>query len=254
MTEHPASASPREDRTPGAVDVTLVIPIFDHGGTIRDVVAELERFDLPCLIVNDGSDEDTRRALAELEAKFDWVEVVHHAENRGRGAALRTAYEATAARGRSHALQLDADGQHESDDVPRFLDAVKSNPEALVLGAPIFDESIPWIRLHGRKLSKVFVDWATASDAVTDPLCGFRCIPLQRTLEVLAQQPTGDRMDFDPELIIRLVRSGMPVVNVPTEVRYPENGVSHFRLVEDNLLIAKAYLQLALSRKRTTRP
>ncbi|GEM_PF-52218 len=253
MAEQPRSASRLDARTTNDVDVTLVIPIFDHGGTIRAVVEELERFDLPCLIVNDGSGEDTRRALAELEALFDWVEVVHHSENRGRGAALRTAYETAAARGRTHALQLDADGQHESDDVPRFLDAVKSTPEALVLGAPIFDETIPFIRLHGRKLSKYFVDWATASDAVTDPLCGFRCIPLRRTLEVLAQQPTGDRMDFDPELIIRLVRSGVPVVNVPTEVRYPENGVSHFRLVEDNVLIVKAYLRLARSRKRMVR-
>ena len=81
--------------------------------------------------------------------------------------------------------------------------------------------------------------------AVSDPLCGFRCIPLAPTLEALARTDTGDRMDFDPELVIRLVRAGLPVVNVPTEVRYPESGISHFRMVEDNLRIAWAYVRLA---------
>ena len=78
-----------------------------------------------------------------------------------------------------------------------------------------------------------------------DPLCGFRCIPLARTLDVLARANTGDRMDFDPELTIRLVRAGAPVVNLPTRVQYPESGISHFRMVEDNLRIAWAYIRLA---------
>jgi glycosyltransferase involved in cell wall biosynthesis len=225
---------------------TIVIPIFDHGATIAGVVETLEPFELPCLIVNDGSGEATQRELAALEARYDWVEVVQHDRNRGRGAALRTAYETAAARGRSHAIQLDADGQHDSSDVPRFLEAAKSCPEALVLGSPIFDESIPWVRLHGRKLSQYVVNWQTRSRGVDDPLCGFRCVPLAPTLAVLAREQTGDRMDFDPELIIRLARNGTPMINLPTQVQYPEGGVSHFRMIEDNLRIAWAYLRLAL--------
>jgi GT2 family glycosyltransferase len=80
---------------------------------------------------------------------------------------------------------------------------------------------------------------------VHDPLCGFRCIPLTPTLSLLDRVRFGDRMDFDPELVIRLVRAGVPVVNVPTAVRYPEGGVSHFRMVEDNLRIAWTYVRLA---------
>jgi len=238
---------------PRESDVTLTIPIFDHGATITGVVEALEQYGLPCLIVNDGSGEETCQALADLEARFDWVEVIHHPENRGRGAALRTAYRAAGERGRTHAIQLDADGQHDSTDVPKFLDAVKSEPEALILGAPIFDETIPFVRLHGRKLSKYIVDWQTRSKSVIDPLCGFRCIPIEPTLALLDREGTGDRMDFDPELIIRLVRSGTPVVNVPTRVQYPENGVSHFRMIEDNLRIAGAYLRLAIGISRTRR-
>ena len=52
-------------------------------------------------------------------------------------------------------------------------------------------------------------------------------------------------MEFDPELIIRLVRAGVPVVNISTKVQYPESGISHFRMVEDNIRIAWAYVRLA---------
>jgi hypothetical protein len=125
------------------------------------------------------------------------------------------------------------------------LEAARARPDALVLGTPIFDESVPWHRLHGRKLSQVIVWLETLSTSVRDPLCGFRCIPLAATLAVLERANSGDRMDFDPELIIRLVRAGVPVINIPTRVRYPESGISHFRMVEDNLRIAWAYIRLA---------
>jgi glycosyltransferase involved in cell wall biosynthesis len=223
------------------------IPIYDHGSTIEEVVAGLEKFDLPCIIVDDGSHAPTRETLEGLEARLPWVEVVHHADNRGRGAALRTAYRRAAERGFSHLVQLDADGQHASADIPRMLDAASAAPGALVLGAPVFDETAPWHRLYGRKLSQGIVWLQTLSFAVRDPLCGFRCIPLEPTLRVLDRKRTGDRMDFDPELIIRLVRSGLPVVNVPTEVCYPESGISHFRMVEDNLRIAWAYIRLVFA-------
>jgi len=223
-----------------------VIPIYDHGGTIAGVVEALAKLDLPCIVVDDGSGEATRRQLDLLEERYSWVQVEHHARNLGRGAALRTAYRAAADRGMTHVVQLDADGQHSAADVPRFLAAARAQPQALVLGTPIFDESVPWHRLHGRKLSQAIVWLETLSTVVRDPLCGFRCIPLAPTLTILDRNRTGDRMDFDPELIIRLVRAGVPVVNIPTAVRYPESGISHFRMVEDNLRIAWAYARLVL--------
>jgi glycosyltransferase involved in cell wall biosynthesis len=232
------------------VNACLAIPIFDHGDAISGVVESLAHYDLPCLIVDDGSGDDTREQLDHLERHYPWVEVVHHARNRGRGAALRTAYEAAAAKGRTHVLQLDADGQHDAADVPRFLEAAKARPDALILGTPIFDESIPWHRLHGRKLSQGIVWLETLSRSVRDPLCGFRCIPLVPTLAILAGSRTGDRMDFDPELVIRLVRAGVPVINIPTKVQYPKDGVSHFRMVEDNLRIAWAYIRLLFTSRR----
>jgi glycosyltransferase involved in cell wall biosynthesis len=223
----------------------LAIPIYDHGDTIAGVVESLAPLELPCIVVDDGSGEATRRELDGLARRLPWLEVRRHERNLGRGAALRTAYRAAASRGMTHVVQLDADGQHDAADVPRFLEAARARPEALVLGEPVFDGSVPWHRLHGRKLSQLIVWLETLSRAVHDPLCGFRCIPLAPTLPLLDGARTGDRMDFDPELVVRLVRAGVPVRNVPTAVRYPERGISHFRMVEDNLRIAWAYLRLA---------
>jgi glycosyltransferase involved in cell wall biosynthesis len=227
------------------VKACLGIPIYDHGETIGAVVESLASQNLPCIIVDDGCGVSTRAVLDRLEARHTWLEVIHHRENRGRGAALRTAYRTAGQRGMTHVVQLDADGQHTAVDVPRFLEAARAQPDALVLGAPTFDDSIPWHRRHGRKLSKAIVWVETGSTTVHDPLCGFRCIPLSPTLSLLDRVRSGNRMDFDPELVIRLVRAGVPVVNVPTAVHYPEGGVSHFRMVADNLRIAGAFARLA---------
>ena len=209
------------------------------------MVESLERYELPCIIVDDGSHEATRGELKKIVSKKRWVEVIRHGKNRGRGSALRTLYQAAADRGYTHAVQLDSDGQHDPDDVPLFLEAAKEAPDALILGTPIFDDSAPFHRVYGRKLSQAIVWLETFSLAVRDPLCGFRCIPLASALAVLRGVRSGDRMDFDPELIIRMVRAGSPVVNIPTRVIYPDQGLSHFRLVSDNARIAWQYIRLA---------
>src|SRR5262249_21107484 len=153
--------------------------------------------------------------------------------NRGRGAALRHGYCRAAERGFSHVVQLDADGQHDPADVSKFLDAARRQPDALVLGRPIFGAGSPRIRLYRRRLSQAFGRASTGPYAIEDPLCGFRCFPLRRTVPVLAAVRLGDRMEFDPEIVVRLAWAGVPIVNVPTRVRYFAGGLSNFRMVRD---------------------
>lgn len=233
----------------------IAITIYDHGATIAGVVDGVASLGLPCLIVDDGSSEPTRLELDRLAARHAWIEVVRHDRNLGRGAALRTAYRRAAEQGVTHVVQIDADAQHDVADVPKFLETAKRRPDALVLGKPVFDASIPRARLYGRQLSRAIVWIETLSMCVDDPLCGFRCIPLEPALGVLSRHTTGDRMEFDPELVVRLVRSGIPVINIPTRVRYPKGGISHFHMVDDNLRLARAYLRLALEfpRRRSWR-
>jgi glycosyltransferase involved in cell wall biosynthesis len=222
----------------------LVIPCYDHGPALRGVVDALAHLRLPGLVVDDGSGAETRAALAALAVRHPWLEVHRHESNRGKGGALATGYRLAAARGATHALQLDADGQHDVADVPRFLDAMQKQPDALVLGVPLFDASVPKSRLYGRQISRALVWLFTLSFDVRDPLCGFRGVPLEPTLRLLERVRLGERMDFDPELAVRLVWDGLDVVSVPTRVRYPEGGLSHFDVVADDLRLAWLYARL----------
>jgi hypothetical protein len=237
-----------EQAARGGVNACLLIPIFDHGETIGGVLEGLAPLGLRCLVVNDGSGRETTQALAALAARLPWVEVEHLPINRGRGAALRHGYRAAWARGFTHAVQLDADGQHDPNEVVALLQAAQRHPAALVLGDPRFDATAPRSRLYGRRLSQLIVWGYTGSFAVHDPLCGFRCFPLAATLGVLGRHRFGDRMDFDPEIVVRLAWEGVPIVNVPVRVRYFAHGRSHFRLVRDNARIAATYGRLFLAR------
>jgi glycosyltransferase involved in cell wall biosynthesis len=230
------------------VNPCLLIPIYNHRDTIAGVLDSLAYLALPCLVVDDGSDEPTRETLERERARRPWVELSRLPVNRGRGAALRHGYCRAAEQGFTHVVQLDADGQHDPADVPKFLDAARRQPDALVLGRPIFGADSPRVRRYGRRLSQAFVWAVTGSFAVEDPLCGFRCFPLRRTVPVLDAVRLGDRMEFDPEIVVRLAWAGVPIVNVPTRVRYFAGGLSNFRMVRDNALIVRAYTRLVLAR------
>jgi glycosyltransferase involved in cell wall biosynthesis len=226
------------------VNPSLLIPIYNHKDTILPVLRALAELDLPCLVVNDGSDAATSATLEQARRQWSWVPVETLAQNRGRGAALRHGYHMAQARGFSHVVQLDADGQHDTADVPVLLAAAEKDPDALILGAPVFDDSAPRNRLVGRQLSRFWVHVETMSRQIADPLCGFRCLPLAPTVKLLSRTPLGDRMEFDPEIAVRLVWEGLAVVNVPTRVRYFAGGVSHFRLLHDNVRISWAHARL----------
>jgi glycosyltransferase involved in cell wall biosynthesis len=222
----------------------VVIPCFDHGGTVAAVVEALAPTGLPCLLVDDGSGPATRETLEALAKRLAYVEVLRFEENRGKGAALKAGFRAGAARGWEGAIHLDADGQHDVADVPRFARTMEANPGALVLGVPIFDASVPKTRLYARQLSRVLVWAACRSRVVPDPLCGFRGVPLAKTLEVIDAAPTGERMDFEPELAVRLVWAGVRVVPLPTRVVYLPGGLSHFSFTRDYPLLASLYVRL----------
>jgi len=219
----------------------LLIPDYDHKDEIGGVVDSLAFTGTPCWIVDDGSGPETRAVLDALAQVHPWVRVHHRPRNGGRGAALKTGYRLAWDHGFTHALQLDADGQHDARDVPRFLAAMEQEPHALVLGAPRFDGTAPRSRLYGRQLSRAMVWLATRSFDVEDPLCGFRGIPLAETLAVLDAAATGDHMEFDPELVIRLHWAGVPVRNVPTRVVYRRGGLSHFDTLRDNARLSSVY-------------
>jgi polyprenyl-phospho-N-acetylgalactosaminyl synthase len=228
------------------IRIAGLIPTYDNPGTIAAVV-EAVRAHLPdVLVVDDGSGPAGRSACAELAAK-KLAEVVHRAENGGKGAAVKTGLETLAQRGFTHAFQIDADGQHEVSDIPRFVAAVHAHPDALVLGQPRFDASAPRARLLGRQVTRFWTHCETLGRVIADPMCGFRVYPITAALRAGAR---GNAMDFDPEIAVRIAWRGTPVLNLPTSVRYiarAAGGVSHFRMVRDNVLISWMHTRMVLA-------
>jgi predicted LPLAT superfamily acyltransferase len=227
-----------------SVKYCFLIPCFEHGAPLRRVLADLERFHAPCIVVDDGSGAETQAQLAAASAELPWLSVHRLPENRGKGAALIAGYEAAASRGFTHVIQLDADGQHDASAVPRLLEAMERQPDALVLGRPRFDGSVPLSRLLGRQLSRWSVWAATRSFAIADPLCGMRGVPLPLALRVIRSAELGRRMQFDPEFAVRCQWAGAPIVNVDVRVVYPEDGLSHFRGMHDSRALSRTYTRL----------
>lgn len=226
------------------IRICFLIPHYEHAGAIGALLERLEPYGLPCIVVDDGSGEAARAVLRELSARHPWVTVVWRDRNGGQGAAKRTGYYKALEAGYTHSLELDADGQHNTDDIPRFLAAMQASPSAAVLGKPEFGEDAPKARIYGRQLSRGLVWAACCSLTVEDPLCGYRGLPLERAVEIIESAHTGDRMSFDPEFAVRLYRAGLPIVTIPTRVSYPTDGVSHFDMVRDNLRLAGTYVRL----------
>lgn len=222
-----------------------VIPVYDHGTTVGATVDALLAHGLPVILVDDGSHMATRAVLDALACR-DGVALLRLPTNCGKGAAVAAGLGAARERGFSHALQVDADGQHDTADVPRFLAAGHAQPEALICGVPRYDASVPRGRLYGRYLTHVCVWLETLSLAIKDSMCGYRLYPLAASCAEIAAHTPPARMDFDTEFAVRLYWRGLSIVNLPTRVIYPANGLSHFRLWRDNLRISAMHTRLLL--------
>jgi glycosyltransferase involved in cell wall biosynthesis len=232
-------------RNKGTFRPAVLIPVYDHELAIGPTLEAVLAHDCEVLMVDDGSGEACRDTLIELRDRHPKrVRLVRLEINSGKGAAVKTGFRALLEEGFSHAVQIDADGQHDISDLPVFLETAFSNPDSLVAGYPVFDAEIPRIRFYGRYLTHFWVWINTLSFAIRDTMCGFRVYPLASIAEILEQEKCGDRMDFDPEIIVRWYWRGGKVMNLPTRVRYPLDGISHFDVCKDNLLISQMHARL----------
>lgn len=223
----------------------IIVPFYRHEGAIAELIDRLKPFGLPCWIVDDGSGAQSRDALSDIERREgSWVQLCGYAQNRGKGEAVMAGCAAALAAGFTHAVQIDADGQHDAADLPRLLELSLAQPESLVTGIPIYDASVPKARYYGRYLTHFWVWVETLSLQIRDSMCGFRVYPMATALSIWNEGHVGRRMDFDTEIMVRMFWRGVPVQSVPTRVTYPSDGVSHFRMLRDNLRLTWMHLRL----------
>lgn len=225
------------------VRICALVPTYDNPETVGAVVERIRAWLPHVIVVDDGSDEAGRAACERL-AREGRAQVVRHAVNRGKGAAVRSGLEAARAAGFSHAFQIDADGQHDLDAIPEFIAASRARPEAAVLAFPVYEQTAPRSRTLGRELTRFWVDLEVGRGRVRDAMIGFRVYPIEATLALGSR---CDRMDFDVEVAVLLAWGGIEIVNRPVGVRYltaEEGGRSHFRLFGDNAALFRLHSRL----------
>lgn len=219
----------------------VLVPTFDNPATIAGVVDAARSFVDDVVVVDDGSGPAGREAVGALAAR---AHVRRRERNGGKGAAVKTGIAFARELGFTHALQVDADGQHDVARIPAFLEAAERRPDAAIFAFPEYGADAPRGRRFARRITQFWVNLETGGRRITDPMVGFRVYPLA-SMDVAAR--CGDRMDFDIEVAVRLVWSGVEIVNLPVGVRYlsaEDGGVSHFRLVRDNLRISWLHTRL----------
>jgi len=227
----------------------VVIPSYNTGDQVYETVRAARAQWAPVWVVVDGSTDGTREGLERMAREDPQLRVLALARNSGKGAAVLHALCAADAAGFTHALTLDADGQHPVDAIPAFMAASLRAPEALVLGLPQFDASAPALRVKGRRVSNWWANLETLWAGIGDSLFGFRVYPMRPLIQVMQDVRWMRRFDFDPEAAVRLVWRGLPPLNLPAPVRYlrpEEGGVSHFRYWRDNALLTWMHVRLML--------
>ena len=221
--------------------ICAIVPVFNHAVTLPATLAGVRQARLPCIVVDDGS-AAAQSAAIDRAAAAAGATLLRIDRNGGKGAAVKCGLRHAALDGYTHALQIDADGQHELADIERFVANARARPDAIVIGVAQLGDDVPRVRRIARHLTHVWVWINTLSFDIADSMCGFRIYPLATVLDLL--DSTGDRMEFDVEILVRAHWRGTPVVNLPTRVQYPADGVSHFRVVRDNALISAMHARL----------
>lgn len=227
----------------------VLIPSYNTGPILLETVRAARAAWAPVWVVLDGSTDGSRERLAPFAAADPHLRVLELPVNSGKGAAVLLGLREAAAAGFTHALTMDADGQHPAGAIPAFMAASAAAPEAMILGVPAFDASAPKLRVRGRRVSNFWANLETLWAGIGDSLYGFRVYPIAPLERIMAGTRWMRRFDFDPEAAVRLVWAGVRPINRPAPVRYlrpDEGGVSHFRYLRDNALLTWMHLRLML--------
>jgi uncharacterized protein (DUF2062 family)/GT2 family glycosyltransferase len=226
----PTVASWNDEEVEAAVEqIAIVIPVYNQPDRLREVVHRCLRVHPQVLVVDDGSTPCVAPLLEGLP-----VEVLRHEVNRGKGAALRTAARRLRELGATHLITMDADGQHDPEDLRTMLQAVHEHSQALIVGVRDFaGEAVPASSRFGRAFGNFWVRVQTGT-RVHDIQSGFRAYPVAviESLPCLAR-----RYAFEVEIVVRALWAGVPVHETSVRVHYSQadRRGSHFDKLWDNL-------------------
>lgn len=226
------------------INCCAIIPTFNHFKTLERVIEGLRANGLTVFVVDDGSGDIAAGQIKAQHQPDKGVTVLRLNNNQGKGAAFEFGARNALQAGFSHALQIDADGQHDLSDIPALLAAANRQPDALITAKPVYDDSMPLGRRIGRWVTHFWVWIETLSFDITDSMCGFRIYPIAQSLSVMSAKSIGRRMDFDTSIMVHLYWRGCDVIEIPSKVIYPPDNTSNFDVLADNVRISWMHTKL----------
>ena len=209
------------------MSIVALIPTYNEIEYIAEVV-QRTRTHLPVVVIDDGSTDGSGAAAAEAGAT-----VLRHAENRGKGAALATGIGWALEHGCEAAVTLDADAQHDPDEIPAFLEAYRRDLADMIIGRRNFSQ-MPFRNQLGNRLGNWILSWALRRH-IPDNQCGFRLLN-HRAMETLRFSTTG--FEFEVEMIVQAIIAGLRMAWVPIRTIYAGES-SHFRPFWDSVEFMK---------------
>ncbi|HEY5791690.1 MAG TPA: glycosyltransferase family 2 protein, partial [Chthoniobacterales bacterium] len=219
----------------------ILLPSYNSGEQLSRTLEKILPLWRPVIVVVDGSTDGSGQAA---RARFGGEPDCHFlmlARNRGKGGAAAEGFRLAERLGLTHVLVMDADGQHSEKSIAPFMQASFLHPHAMILGVPVFGPDAPAERVRGRAVGNWWANLATWWGGIHDSLFGLRVYPVKPARRIMDAIRTARRFDFDTELAVRLYWAGIAPISLPAPVRYPpatEGGVTHFRYLRDNLLLA----------------
>ncbi|MEZ4947953.1 MAG: DUF2062 domain-containing protein [Saprospiraceae bacterium] len=210
-------------------NLCIIVPTYNNDGTLEDLLAELKQVTRNVIVINDGSTDKTPVILKQFESDF----LIHHqAKNQGKGVALKTGFDLAFKKGYKRAITIDSDGQHRVSDLPVFIENLKMNPDAMLVGSRNMEqENVPGTSSFGHKFSNFWYQIMTGNK-LPDTQSGYRLYPLE---PMQGKKIFTTKYELEMELVVRMNWWGVDVIPIPIDVYYPpdDERVTHFRKVPD---------------------
>ncbi|WP_163335668.1 DUF2062 domain-containing protein [Desulfopila sp. IMCC35008] len=213
--------------------VLLVIPLYNHGATVVEVVDRSLATGLDVLVVDDGSSDRGLDRLAGYQ-----ISRIQFRENKGKGTAILAAFTFAADNGYDAVLTIDADGQHNPLEAPLLVDEAEAGcwPAIIIGSRRMVQETVPGSSRFGRNFSNFWVRLECGRD-LSDTQSGMRLYPVK---QMCGLKLTRSRYDFEIEVLVKAVWGGVDVRSVDVSVHYPPAAerVSHFHKFIDNVRLS----------------
>lgn len=208
------------------LNVVVVLPTYNNGGTLATVIDQVRQYATDIIVVNDGCTDNTAEIL---ESRSQYISVITHSTNQGKGVALQNALMQAKQRGYRYAITMDTDGQHFASDIPTFVEEIVATPDSLLVGSRnLAANNMPGKNTFANRFSNFWYKTETGIN-LSDTQSGFRIYPVQ--LLNVGKWYYTTKYEFELEALVYAAWSGIQVRNIPVNVYYPpqDERVSHFR-------------------------